>query len=1167
VKERSMKAVLRLTRLSALPISLALIGCSGSSRTTPYEVTTSAAHVRVTVPVAGVFRVQLSASADFPEIPSYAVDPAALTAGETATVETSDAGFVVHSGAAALRVTKDPLKLELLDAAGDVVAQETAPIAWTNQTAADGAPIAQTGATISWELPANEHVYGLGDKVGGGMDRRGHQYKMWNTDHYLWTPTGAGSDPLYKSIPDLLFVKEGGQAHGLFIDNPSRATVDVGATSAGVLTYAAERATTMDLYVIAGPDPKDVIKSYTALTGRTPLPPLWSLGYNQSRFSYLDEADTREVANHLRADSIPADVIWLDLRYQEHNAPFTVDTTTFPNFPGMVSDFSAMGLNTVLITDLHIRQNDLDPQYASGKAGDHFVLNQDGTLLAGGVWPWQDVPAPFKARSVFPEFTLKTARDWWGTLFTQFASDGVAGFWNDMNEPSIPFDPELFPEGTFHDDTLHRLEGGTAGTSADHVTIHNAYGLLNARATYEGALALRPNLRPFVLSRAAYAGSQRWGATWTGDNTANREHLAVTIPQLINLGVSGYAYAGADVGGYSLCPWHYTTTGVDASLLVEWMELAALQPFFRNHSELGTCRREPWLLGPAVEARLRKAIERRYKLLPYIYTAFEESSRNGLPVMRPLWLEYPGDTTTLTNDKAFLLGRDLLVAPKLVPGTDPYDVTLPQAAWWDTLTGELNPGGGTVTITPPDDDSLRIFARAGAIIPSQPLTQMAGATPQGALTVEVWPGPDCSGSLYQDDGRSLDYQSGPPSPKTQTGQTGATMRIAYACEQTATGVHVTSAATGSFPSWWTATRLLIHGASQGATITSSRGPAPPSSYDGVTHTLTLTFDGSGADWDAQATWPTATTVTATPTTISLDVGTTSPLPASNRPVTWTVPAGSACTIVNATLRATTVGACTLTATAGAAHVDVPVIVTPYLFQVTTTPTDLTVVHATNGSDGSDGSGGLVIHLADPVQFVSTRPAIWSVDDSEICRVATDGLLGTVTGTALGTCVVTAQSPVEPAQVFHFTVHVDARPASMFVDPYAYPKNVYVKGGFPSYGTAGQWTGSYDDMMRLTADHVWQWTWSFTADDIAALPLNFKFVADQSSWPPDQMFEPNPKDPPASDGLSGPLIDEASRGLAGDGSSNNVITVEAGTYLFTFFEPVGGAVAHYTIVKQ
>jgi len=164
-------------------------------------------------------------------------------------------------------------------------------------------------------------------------------------------------------------------------------------------------------------------------------------------------------------------------------------------------------------------------------------------------------------------------------------------------------------------------------------------------------------------------------------------------------------------------------------------------------------------------------------------------------------------------------------------------------------------------------------------------------------------------------------------------------------------------------------------------------------------------------------------------------------------------------------------------------------------------------------------------------------------------------------------VVSAQSPVEPASVFHFTVHVDARPASMFFDAYDYPKNVYVKGGFPSYGASGQWTGSYDDMMRLSADHVWQWTWSFTADDVAALPLNFKFVADQSSWPANQIFEPNPRDPPTSDGLSGPLIDEASRGLAGDGSSNNVIMVEAGTYLVTFWEPFNGAAAHYTIVKQ
>jgi alpha-glucosidase len=475
-----------------------------SSLPKPVDIATSAAQVRVTVPLAGVFRVQLSQSDTFPQIPSFAVDPAALSSSADFTVDTTDAAVTIHSGSSALRVTKSPLTLALLDGSGNVVAEEAAPIAWADQTG---------GATVSWRLGATEHVYGLGDKANG-MDRRGKSFKMWNTDHYQWSPSGANSDPLYKSIPDFLFLSEAGVAHGLFIDNPSRATVDVGQTDSSVFSYAAERAgikgtpSTVDLYVMAGPDPRTVITSYTALTGRTPLPPRWSLGYNQSRYSYVSEAETREVASRLRADSIPTDVIWLDLKYQQNNAPFTIDHDKFPNFSGMISDFSANGLNTVLIVDPHIRAKEGEPQYDKAISGDLVVKNPDGTPLLGGVWPFRDVTPPY--RSIFPEFTLASTRQWWGTLLTTFSSYGVAGFWNDMNEPSIPFDPEIFPEGTMHDATPHRLDDGT---TADHVLIHNVYGLLNARATYEGELALRSNTRLAEMGRDLDRRQHRFART------------------------------------------------------------------------------------------------------------------------------------------------------------------------------------------------------------------------------------------------------------------------------------------------------------------------------------------------------------------------------------------------------------------------------------------------------------------------------------------------------------------------------------------------------------------------------------------------------------------------------------------------------------------------------
>ncbi len=336
-----MNMTARTTKRSALAFIcvLALAACNddldgddgppSGAAITEVDVETSTAHVRVTAPYPGVFRARLSQDPSFPELPSYAVDPTALL-DATFTVDSSASEVVVHSGEASLRITKDPLNLALLNSEGEVVAEEAAPIVWNEE-----------GATISWALGEGEHVYGLGDKTGG-LDRRGHKYRMWNTDHYQWTVAGPESDPLYKAIPTLVFVKEGGEAHGLFIDNPSRAEADVGATDAAVFSYAAERSSTMDVYLIAGPDPKDVISAYAGLTGLPPLPPRWSLGYHQCRYSYTSEADAREVAARLRAASIPTDVIWLDIHFQEHFAPFTVDSDAFPSFPGMIADFGGI---------------------------------------------------------------------------------------------------------------------------------------------------------------------------------------------------------------------------------------------------------------------------------------------------------------------------------------------------------------------------------------------------------------------------------------------------------------------------------------------------------------------------------------------------------------------------------------------------------------------------------------------------------------------------------------------------------------------------------------------------------------------------------------------------------------------------------------------------------
>jgi len=715
--------------------------------------------------------------------------------------EDQSSGTVTISTAAlGIRISHSPFRVDLLDATGAVVAGLPGPVAFGQQP------------SFTWTLGPTTHVYGLGDKVKS-FDRRGQRYMLWNTGPYsAWMP--ETSDPLYKSIPFLLFL-DNGRAYGLFVDNPARASVDIGASDAGLLLYQADRAPVWDLYLFAGPDPKAVIEAYTAITGRMPLPPRWALGYHQSRWSYTSQAEALDVAGQLRSDQVPADSIWLDIDFQKNFETFTVNSTTFPDLTSMVDALLSENMHTVVITDPGIKQLPGYVPYDSGEDGGVFVRLDGGAEYVGYVW---------SADSVFPEFTLTRVRTWWGGFYQTFVAQGVAGFWDDLNEPTIFL-------GAMPDDTPHRLDDGT---SVDEVTEHNAYGLFNARATFEGVKALRPDARPFVLSRAAYAGAQRWAASWTGDNSATRDHLAVTIPQLINLGVSGYAFVGADVGGFYGCP--------DPDLLAEWIELGAFQPFFRNHSEEGTCRREPWVYGPAEEARIRAGIERRYRLLPYLYTVFEEAARTGLPVMRPLWLEYPADESTYTNDTAFLLGADLLVSPKLVAGTAPWNVVLPAVDWWDTSSGVLVAGGGMVTVTPAAEESVRLFARAGAIIPQQPVTQSADVVPSGPLTLDVWPGGQCSGALYLDAGDGYAYQMG------------NLRRVTFLCVASASGISVSSSSSGTYATWWNSTQVVLHGVPHAPIAVDSGGMTPSWQYDSTSQALTMTLPGDAADWTLSASW-------------------------------------------------------------------------------------------------------------------------------------------------------------------------------------------------------------------------------------------------------------------------------------------------------------------------
>ena len=763
------------------------------------ELTAGVAKVRITAFRDGVIRVRLAPQGTFAQDFSWAViespQPPAVN------VEDSKTELRITAGRVVVIVKKSPLLITFADASGKVLLADepSLPMAW------DGTYI------HSWKrMPPEESYFGLGDKPGP-LNHRNRAYTMWNTDFYGWQES---DDPLYKTIPFFIGLQKG-TAYGVFFDNSYRSSFDFGKESPDYLSFGAEGGE-LNYYFIAGPEPKKIVEQFTALVGRTPLPPLWSLGYQQSRYSYYPEARAREIVQTLRDKKIPVDVIYFDIDYQNGNAPFTVNREYFPHFEKMIADFRAQGVRTVLITDLHIKK---DPNhgyapYDSGIKNDVFVKTHDGSLYVGKVWP-ED--------SVFPDFTLSRVRDWWGGLYKNFVDMGVAGFWNDMNEPSV----FQTLSKTMPLDNVHRLDDGT---TLDHRAIHNVFGMQNVRATQDGLLKLNPDERPFVLTRAAYAGTERYAATWTGDNSATWNHIGMSVPQIMNLGLSGFDMVGADVGGFAGSP--------PADLLTRWYELGVFYPMFRDHAAKGTADHEPWASGAEHEAIRKRYIELRYKLLPYIYTSMEETSRTGIPLMEPIFLEYPFAEQLYGEDHEFLFGRDLFVAPIVTEKVDALDVHLPPGDWYDFWTAEVHAASDQISLHPTLSETP-LYVRAGAIIPMQPVVQSTNEKPDGPLELRVYMGEDCHGTLYQDDGHTFAYQKGD------------FLRVNFTCEITPQDMTITSKVEkNAYQPWWNSTQLKIFGA--GAAPKEVRigdQPVHEWSYDSQAHCITLIVPEALKNWN------------------------------------------------------------------------------------------------------------------------------------------------------------------------------------------------------------------------------------------------------------------------------------------------------------------------------
>jgi alpha-glucosidase len=594
-------------------------------------------------------------------------------------------------------------------------------------------------------MPDDERYYGFGERTGL-LDKRGRRYTCWVTDRY--EDQCPGTDELYLAIPFFLALNEGGQSYGLFLDNTYRSAFDL--TGIDERQYRLEVAGgELDYYVIAGPEPARIVERFTALVGRQRLPPRWALGYHQARWSYTPAARVREVAAELRRRRLPADVIHPDIDCMDGYRVFTWDRERFPDPVGLIRDLAAQGFKLMAIVDPGVKYQ---PEggyrlYSEGVERGYFLQTSrepDADLLRAYVWP---------GICVWPDFARPEVRAWWGEQYGALLDVDVGGILNDMNEPAMhdkPVDDRSNQRIEPPLDTPH----GPAAAPTTHAEVHNVYAQFENQATDEALRRLRPDRRVPVLTRAGYAGVQRYAGVWTGDNASYWEHLEMSLPQLMNLGLSGVAFSGADIGGF------FADCGPE--LFARWMQVGAFYPLARSHSAKGCADQEPWVWGERIEGICRQALELRYRLLPYFYTLLAEAARSGAPLLRPLFYEYPEDVTThLLSDQA-LVGRDLLVAPVLRPGKTHREVYLPKGRWYEFHTGAVLNGPAHVLAAAPLDGPVPLYARGGSIIPSGPVMQWSDERPVDPLRWDVFPDArgEATGTLYEDDGVSHAYERG-----------------------------------------------------------------------------------------------------------------------------------------------------------------------------------------------------------------------------------------------------------------------------------------------------------------------------------------------------------------------------------------------------------------------
>ena len=570
-------------------------------------------------------------------------------------------------------------------------------------------------SVVRIKVDADADLYG-GGEVWGPLRRNGKTIEFWNVD----TPCYGvdGGTHLYQSHPWVLGLRSDGTSFGIIADNTWQAWMT---TDTEVVFRSMGPAFRM--VIIEKNSPQEVMQELVNLTGTMEMPPLWSLGYQQCRYSYHPDTRVKEIADTLRYHKIPSDVIWMDIHYMDQYKIFTFHPQEFSQ-PKALNDYlHSKNFKSVYMIDPGVKAQQgywVDDQLM---ANGYEVRDEEGKPYVGKVWPGD---------CHFPDFTRPEVRSWWSTLYPPFMAQGVDGIWNDMNEPAVF-------EGPRSSMPIMNMHQGGDGLRPDvHLRYHNIYGLNMVRASRQGLLLANPTKRPFVLSRSNFLGGHRYAATWTGDNYSNWEQFMASIPMSITLGLSGQPFNGPDIGGFC--------GDSNGKLVANWTAVGVYFPFVRNHCIDGGRAQEPWAFDQECLDVCRTAINRRYRLMPYVYTLFQEASRNGMPVMRPVFMADVRDKSLRAEQKAFMLGADLIIIPR-----------------W---AGDANLPGGDWDILPLEDkdDGFQPYLaqRPGSVIPMANLYQNTVEMKTDSLTLLVNPDSEgrAEGRLYEDAGDGFDYRLG-----------------------------------------------------------------------------------------------------------------------------------------------------------------------------------------------------------------------------------------------------------------------------------------------------------------------------------------------------------------------------------------------------------------------